>query len=151
MLGWLYVLCDRWRDRARRQRWNASRASGRRGEDLAHRYLRRQGLTVVARNWRREEGGGEIDIICWDLRADPPALVFVEVKSRQTEEYGAPDRAIGEEKHQSLVRTGRAFARRARVPWEQARFDVVNVVFGPPLQLTHLRDVLPVQKPSPRA
>lgn len=146
MLQWFCQACDGWRDAARRRRWNASHAAGRRGEDIAHRYLQRHGLTVVARNWRREEGGGEIDIIAWDLEADPRALVFVEVKSRRTEEYGSPDRAIGEEKHGSLIRTGRAYARRATVPWEQVRFDVVNVVFGPRLDITHLRDVLSSQQ-----
>ncbi|HVT93554.1 MAG TPA: YraN family protein [Bryobacteraceae bacterium] len=146
MLGWLYVLSDSWRHRARQRIWNPSRVAGRRGEDLAHRYLQKEGLTVVARNWRREEGGGgEIDIICRDLRADPPALVFVEVKSRQSEDYGAPDRAIGEEKHRSLVRTAQAYARRARLPWELARFDVVNVIFGPPFQIDHLRDVFRIE------
>lgn len=142
MLLWLYQACDGWRDRARKRRWNSTRASGRRGEDLAQRYLQRHGLTVVARNWQREEGGGEIDIIAWDLAADPQKLVFVEVKSRQTEEYGSPDRAIGEEKEESLVRAARTYARRARVPWEQVRFDVVNVVFTPQLEITHRQDCL---------
>ena len=51
---------------------------GRRGEDLAHRYLRKKGYIVVARNWRPPQGGGEIDLIAWDGEA----LVFIEVKSR---------------------------------------------------------------------
>src|SRR5438270_9374 len=40
--------------------------TGRRGEDLAHRYLRRNGFVIVARNWRPPQGGGEIDIIAWE-------------------------------------------------------------------------------------
>ena len=40
--------------------------SGRRGEDIAHRFLQRAGFTVVARNYRTESGAGEIDLIGWD-------------------------------------------------------------------------------------
>ena len=79
--------------------------SGRRGEDLAHRYLRRQGFTIVARNYRLAAGDAEVDLIA----RDGEALVFVEVKSRETGEYGPPERAIGEEKRRHLS------ARRARI------------------------------------
>jgi putative endonuclease len=62
---------------------------GRIGEDLAHRYLRRRGYTVIARNYRTRSGSGEIDIVAWN----GPTLVFIEVKTRQTDEYGSPDRS----------------------------------------------------------
>jgi putative endonuclease len=92
----------------------------------------------VDRNYRMASGAGEVDLVGWD----GDTLVFVEVKSRQTAEYGSPDRAIGLAKQSSLIRTGREYARHAEVPWEKVRFDVVNVVFSTPPELTHLRDVL---------
>ena len=82
-------------------------------------------------------GHGEVDLIGWE----GGTLVFVEVKSRQTEEYGAPDRAIGRQKESSLLRAAREYARHADVPWENVRFDVVNVVFATPPLVTHFRDV----------
>src|SRR5450432_3006906 len=59
------------------------------GEDLAHRFLRRQGYTVVARNYRSGSGAGEIDIVAFDKQD----LVFIEVKTRASDEFGSPDRA----------------------------------------------------------
>jgi putative endonuclease len=112
-------------------------ALGRRGEDIAHRFLRRSGIVVVARNYRMNSGAGEVDLIGWE----GDTLVFVEVKSRQTEAYGAPDRAIGPKKEFSLIRAAREYARHAEVPWSRVRFDVVNVVFTTPPAVTHFRNV----------
>ena len=136
MLGWFYRVGDRIRQRARRGRWSAAMASGRRGEDLAHRFLQRHGYRVVARNYRPPGAGGEIDLIAWH----GGALVFVEVKSRASEEYGTPDRAVDRVKQEHIARAARDYARRAGVPLEHARFDVVNVVMANPPQLEIVRD-----------
>jgi putative endonuclease len=111
-------------------------AWGRRGEDLAHRYLRRRKFTIVARNYRLATGEAEVDIIAWDRET----LVFVEVKSRTTGEYGAPDRAIGSDKQRHILRVAREYTRKTGTPWERVRFDVVTVIFGPPLAIEHIRD-----------
>lgn len=135
-MTWLYRLADRFRDRARRRQWNGDRASGRRGEDLAHRHLRSNGYTVIARNYRTPTGSGEIDLIA----RQGDTLVFVEVKSRDTSEYGTPDRAVDLEKRRRLLRAARDYAHRTDTPWERVRFDVVSVVFRPP-SVEHLIDV----------
>lgn len=137
MIGLLYEFADSLRHHARKRRLTAEHALGRRGEDIAHRFLQRSGIIVVARNYRLSSGAGEIDLVGWDH----DTLVFIEVKSRQTDEYGAPDRAIGPEKTSHIVRTARDFARHAEVPWEKVRFDVVNVVFSSPPSVTHMRGV----------
>jgi len=137
MLGRLYEFADVLRHHGRKGHLSADIATGRRGEDIAHRYLQRVGIVIVARNYRMASGHGEVDLIGWER----DTLVFVEVKSRQTEEYGAPDRAIGQQKEASLIRTAREYARHADVPWENVRFDVVNVVFTTPPTVTHFRDV----------
>jgi len=54
------------------------------------------------------------------------------VKSRQSDEHGRLDRAIGPNKQSSLIRTARQYARQAEVPWQKVRFDVVNVCSRPP-------------------
>lgn len=115
-------------------------ALGARGEDLAHRYLQRQGFRIVARNYRPVHGHGEIDLIAWDQEQ----LVFVEVKSRQSDSFSAPDRNIGSEKRRSLFRVAREYARRSDVPFDQVRFDIVSVVFEPDVRITHNADVFPV-------
>ncbi len=133
----LYEIADLLRHHARKRHMTADHALGRRGEDIVHRFLQRAGMVIVERNYRMASGAGEVDLIGWQAGT----LVFIEVKSRKTAEYGAPDRAIGFEKQSSLMRAAREYARHAEVPWEKVRFDVVNVVFCAPPQVTHFRDV----------
>ena len=108
---------------------------GRRGEDLAHRFLRRNGFTVVARNYRLASGAGEADLIAWD----GDSLAIVEVKSRASDDYGPPDRAIGPEKRRHLLRVAREYARKSGTPWEHVRFDVVTVILSDPPRITLMR------------
>ena len=101
---------------------------GRLGEDLAHRYLRRHGCIIVARRYRPRSGGGEIDLVAWH----GDTLVFAEVKTRATLEYGTPDRAVDTEKERFLRRAGRDYARRAGIEWSRVRFDIVSIVLTTP-------------------
>ncbi len=98
MIGWLLRLSDAVRDRGRTRCWPADRAAGRRGEDLAHRYLERCGMTVVARNWQPSVGQGEIDLVAWE----GDRLVFVEVKARAGDQFGAPERNVDAGKREAL-------------------------------------------------
>jgi len=61
VIGWLLRLSDAVRHRGRRRFWPPDEPWEAR-EDLAHRYLERRGMTVVARNWRPSVGQGEIDL-----------------------------------------------------------------------------------------
>lgn len=110
---------------------------GRRGEDLAHRYLRSLGLLVVARNWRPPQGGGEIDLIACEPSPEGDTLVFVEVKSRVSGEWSAPERDVDFEKIVALRRAARDYIRRARADSERVRFDVIAITGG---RVVHLRD-----------
>jgi putative endonuclease len=112
--------------------------SGRRGEDLAHRFLRRNGYTIVARNYRLASGEAEADLIAWE----GGTLAIVEVKSRATEEHGSPERAIGEEKRRHLLRVARQYARKANVSWERVRLDVVTVILSDPPKIQLFRAAL---------
>jgi len=136
-MGRLFEFGDLLRHYSRKRKLYHGHALGRRGEDIAHRFLQRAGIIVVARNFRMASGAGEVDLIGWE----DDTLVFVEVKARQTDEYGAPDRAIGVQKQSNLIHAAREYARHADVPWEKVRFDVINVVFTTPPSVTHFRDV----------
>ncbi len=109
---------------------------GRTGEDLAHRYLRAHGCTVVARNYRTRSGSGELDLVAWH----GSTLVFVEVKTRASAEFGTPDRAVDAEKRAHLRRAGRDYARRAGVEFRKTRFDIISIVLSNPPQIEWLRD-----------
>jgi putative endonuclease len=126
------------RHSARRRKWTPTLALGRRGEDLAHRYLRKRGFVIVARNYRLASGDAEADLIAWEGEI----LVFVEVKSRETADFGPPERAIGEEKRTHLLRIAREYSRKTGTEWDRIRFDVASVVMTKPPVIELHRDRL---------
>lgn len=126
MLNWVFLLSDRARRWGRRRHMEAPQALGRDGEDLAHRYLQRQGLLVIARNYRTPGGSAEVDLIA----RDGEMLVFVEVKTRETDEFGAPDRAIDGVKRDKIRRAALNYLRRSGLAEDRVRFDVVSIVAG---------------------
>ena len=132
----IFDATDWLRHLARLRKWTPAQALGRRGEDLAHRYLRAKGFIVVARNYRLSSGDAEADLIAWE----GDTLVFVEVKSRETADFGPPERAIGEEKRSHLVRIAREYSRKTETPWDKIRFDVIGVVFTKPPTIELTRD-----------
>jgi len=136
MVRFLYRLADRLRHRARRKRGSADLTAGRFGEDLAHRFLQQHGFTIVARNYRPLAGSGEIDLIGWEK----DYLAFIEVKTRATDEFGTPDRAVDAEKQKYMGRAARDYARRANVEWERTRFDIVSIVLGPKVRIQWFRE-----------
>jgi putative endonuclease len=129
------ALLDRLRDLRRRRTWDRNLAAGRRGEDLAHRYLRREGFLIVARNYRMASGEAEADLIA----REGEDLVIVEVKTRESTDYGPPERAVNPEKQRHLIRVAREYARKTDTPWERVRFDVVSIVMGERPVITLLR------------
>jgi putative endonuclease len=135
------AILDRMRDVRRRRVWDRDLAAGRRGEDLAHRFLRRQGFIIVARNYRLSSGEAEADLIA----REGEDLVIVEVKTRGSGEYGAPERAVNPEKQRHLIRVAREYARKTETPWEQVRFDVVSIVMDEPPTITLLRGAFRTQ------
>ena len=131
MIGLLYRAADALRRR------RSPEDHGRLGEDVAHRYLQGRGCVVVARNFRRRSGAGEIDLVVWH----GATLVFVEVKTRASVEFGEPGGAVDEEKQRLLQRAARDYARRAGVDWEKTRFDIVSVVLERPrVRIAWLQD-----------
>jgi putative endonuclease len=101
-------------------RWRKPQSLGDRGEDAAARYLRRQGYKIVARGARV---AGELDIVAVDGRT----VVFVEVKTRQTDTAGAPAAAVDQDKQARLTRAATGFLKRHGLLGQAARFDVIAV------------------------
>jgi putative endonuclease len=130
LIGLLYRAADAIRRRGYRN------DHGRLGEDLAHRYLRSKGCTVVARNYRTKSGHCEIDLVAWDSGT----LAFVEVKTRASAAFGEPDRAVDVEKRENLRRAARDYARRAEIPWERTRFDIVSIVLEKKNRIDWIKD-----------
>ncbi len=96
---------------------------GARGEKLARRHLRKHGYKILYRNFRGRSGG-EIDIVC----RDDDTLVFVEVKTRTSEDFGRPFETIRPEQRNRISRGALAWLRLLDDPDILFRFDVVEVV-----------------------
>jgi putative endonuclease len=126
LLAPLYRVADALRNRKQAD-------TGRHGEDMAHRHLRARGFIVVARNWRPPQGGGEIDIVAWEGEW----LVFVEVKTRTSAEWSAPERDIDIEKIRALRRAARDYIRRTNADESRVRFDAISITGG---RIEHLRE-----------
>jgi len=103
------------------------------GEKAAEDWLARDGYRVVARKHRCPRG--EVDLVL--ERGE--LLVFVEVRTRATALFGAPEETVGAAKQRRIVRAARDFLARWRGPPRGARFDVVAVLdrAGTPL-VTHI-------------
>lgn len=103
------------------------------GEDYAARYLRKQGLKILQRNLRTPVG--EIDIVARDRKT----LVFVEVKTRQSQQFGTPQEAVGTHKQRQIIRTAQWYLSEHPAGKLQPRFDVVALLkMGDQVQVEHI-------------
>ena len=120
-------------------------AVGRRGEDIATRYLDDRGWRVLDRNWRPGAGlRGELDLVALEpVSGRAPALVVVEVKTRTTLSAGPPAASVSAGKLARLRVLAAAWAARHPVPHGGLRLDVVSVLLHPdrPADLRHHRGV----------
>lgn len=97
---------------------------GQRAEAIAASHLKQMGYRIWKNNFRSRYG--EIDIIAWD--AD--YLVFVEVKSHLSEDFGVPREAVTANKQQRLSLTAQTFLSQNNLHEANCRFDVVEVIFA---------------------
>ncbi|WP_183093471.1 YraN family protein [Nocardioides stalactiti] len=100
----------------------ARQALGAYGEAVATRHLLDQGMVLVERNWRCDEG--EIDV----LLRDGATLVVCEVKTRSSLEAGTPHEAITDAKLARLKRLGERWATERGVRPDGIRVDLVAVL-----------------------
>lgn len=98
---------------------------GRRGEKLAARYLRRNGIKLLARNYRCPVG--EADLI----GLDGETIVFAEVKTRSGTDQAAPEANVDARKQRHCRNVARYYLSRHDTADRPVRFDVLAVVLPP--------------------
>ncbi len=98
--------------------------TGRRGEEAAYFYLRKQGYTMVARNFRSPNRRGEIDLIGWH----EDVLCFVEVKTRTTHDVKPAEAAVDRDKRRDILAVAREYLRHLPLSC-QWRLDVISVYY----------------------
>jgi putative endonuclease len=115
-------------------------------EDLAVRFLRRHGCVVLDRNYRAPRCAGGIDLVA----CQGATLVFVEIKTHTTYEYGAPDCASDPVARHAAENTARDYVYRNGVEWVDWRFDLVSVELSNPVRVGWKRDVFREEAGGPR-
>ena len=99
--------------------------TGKRGEEIAVAYLKSKGYRIIERNYKCLFG--EIDIVA----KEGNTVVFVEVKSRKSEDFGDPQAAVGWEKKRKISRIALKYLEEKHLYPCDARFDVVAVKMLP--------------------
>ncbi|MCX6355976.1 MAG: YraN family protein [Candidatus Aureabacteria bacterium] len=97
---------------------------GRKGEQVAEKYLRRIGYKILARNYRCARG--EIDLIA----RDGDTMVFVEIKGKSGARFGPPLEAVTARKRARIVFVANQFLTSYRLHHALVRFDVVGLLWG---------------------
>jgi len=97
---------------------------GRWGERQARLYLENKGYTIIGQNFRCS--AGEIDIIA----KDGEWIVFIEVKTRRSNNYGYPVEAVNSRKRMKYIQTALYYLKKHQLLDKAYRFDIVEVQVG---------------------
>lgn len=108
---------------------------GRRGEQLAAEHLERLGYALVASNFTLPVGRNlrgalvraELDLVAYEDRT----LCFIEVKTRASDWFAAPEANVDLRKQRQVARAARAYRRTFGLMNEPYRYDVVSVIVPP--------------------
>jgi putative endonuclease len=111
---------------------------GQRGERLAAEYLRDAGYKLVASNFKlgvgRNRRGAvvqaEIDLVAYE----GSTICFVEVKTRASDWFAAPEANVDLRKQRQITRAARAYRRVFGLRSSPFRYDVVSVILAPPAE-----------------
>lgn len=116
----------------------ARQATGKDAEAIAAAWLSRQGYAIAARNARTPVG--EIDLVAQDGKT----ICFIEVRSRRTDRFGAPEESITAAKQRHLLRAAQWYLQSRR--WREdvpVRLDLITVRWdarGEPV-INHLKNI----------
>jgi len=113
------------------------------GELAAKKHLKKLGLKFLTANFRSDRG--EIDLVF----RDDDCLVFVEVKTRSSEDWTRPAAAVDKRKRRLLTLTAFDYLRLLKNPQVKIRFDIVEVLLenGAVHEVRHLPNTFPMEKP----
>ncbi|MBU6342521.1 MAG: YraN family protein [Bacteroidetes bacterium] len=109
---------------------------GKAGEDLAAAFLENKHFRIVERNYRA--GRLELDLIAWSPEG---ILVFVEVKTRSSNNFGGPIDAVTDAKQHKMAKAAAHYMHRIDYEWI-IRFDIlaVHLLPGKTPEITHVED-----------
>ncbi len=107
------------------------RDSGLKGEAIAINYLKKKGYKILQRNYRTKFG--EIDVIA----SKDDVMVFIEVKTRSTDLFGAPEDAVTRQKQERIKKAALYYLKDFKtIP--PLRFDVISIELKPEPRIEHI-------------
>lgn len=107
---------------------------GKKGEEIAARYLLGKGYKILDQNWRH--GKDEIDIVATDEKF----LLIVEVKTRSTTFFGEPEEAVTGKKQNFLIRAAEEYVISKNIHTE-IRYDIISIIIeGNKQIIRHIED-----------
>lgn len=109
---------------------------GKSGEEAALRYLKNKKFRIIKRNFRFFRG--EIDIIAYDAKT----LVFMEVKTRSSKDFGLPEESVTPSKQRQIKKIARAFLAKNNLQVVECRFDVISLSYdkNEGYSINHIKD-----------
>jgi len=110
------------------------RLLGQEGEERAAQFLIEKGYRILERNYRTRSG--EIDLIA--LHKDE--VVFVEVKTRTSDSFGAPELAVNSRKQRSMIKAALGYIKYKKIHQVPCRFDVVTVGASAGRKVEHIQN-----------
>ena len=116
---------------------------GRLGEQAARKHLQQLGLKFLTANFRSRRG--EVDLIF----REQDCLVFIEVKTRSSEDWTRPAAAVNARKRRLLTLTALDYLKLLQNPPIKIRFDIVEVLLrdGAIHEVRHLPNTFPMSSP----
>jgi len=116
---------------------------GESGERAAKKFLQQSGLKFLTANFRSARG--EVDLVF----RDADCLVFVEVKTRSSEEWTRPAAFVDARKRKLLSQTALDYLKLLKHPEVKFRFDIVEVLLteGNVREIRHLPNTFSLSKP----
>lgn len=112
---------------------------GRLGEETAAKFLQKLGYKILEKNYRYSRFC-EIDIVA----KDKDTIVFAEVKTRTTSNFGHPFEAVNKKKLMNIFKAGLFYLKNTTETYKRYRIDIVSVlgnVHEQSPKIEHLKDI----------
>ncbi|MCL2061447.1 MAG: YraN family protein [Firmicutes bacterium] len=106
---------------------------GRKGEDIAAEFFISKQYRILCRNYKTAVG--ELDLVA----QDKDTLVFIEVKSRMSDKYGAPGEALTSFKRRKISQVAAQYIKRKKAAPAAVRFDVLEIFLSEG-RVNHIED-----------
>ena len=111
---------------------------GQLGEKLAVKFLKEKDYEIICKNFKSKQG--EIDIIAKD---EMGVIIFIEVKTRTSLEYGNPSEAVDKNKKEHIVKTAGYYLYKNNIKEANTRFDVIEIfIHKGRYKLNHIKQII---------